>query len=115
MISYSPRTTRMVKSYAPIVNGLTVALGIDKIETTPLYIQDKITKEFYPSDEFYVGKHHQDVDPRFLGQKSFRHINKELWDQRVKNYRNGFGWKTDEELLNPPATIENFLMGEDDE
>lgn len=106
---YSPRFTRLVKSYAPIVNSLTVELGIDKIETKPLKIYCKEKKQFLNSDEFYVKKYHQDKDPRTLGAGNFRHISKEIWDQRVKNNKLGLGWKSDEELLIQNATLEEFI------
>ena len=105
---YSPRNTRMVKSYAPIVNGLTELLGLDRIVNKPLYVQDSITKKYHLADEFYVKKHTQDKDPRGLGSNNFRHICKELWDQKVKNQRNGLGWRTDDEILNS-ASITDFL------
>jgi hypothetical protein len=102
----------MVKSYAPTVNALTVLLEIDKPEKTPLMVYCKVTNKFYPSDEFYVKKYNQDTDPRYLNRNSFRHITKEIWDQRVRNQRNGLGWISDYELENPPpppATIESFF------
>jgi len=108
------RVTRMVKSYAPIVNGLTELLEIDKPEKTPLKVYCSVTKELYNADEFYVKKHYQNVDPRILNQNSFRHITKEIWDQRVRNQRDGFGWVSDYERNNPPATLEVFFEQENE-
>jgi hypothetical protein len=106
---YSPRDTRMVKSYAPIVNGLTELFEIDKPDRTPVLIFCEETRKYYHSDEFYVKKYRQHKDPKKLYLNDFRHITKEIWDQRVRNQRKGLGWKSDYELENPPATIENFF------
>jgi len=109
---YTVRFTRMVKSYAPIVNGLTELLGIDKPDNQPTYVFCKETGKLLKCDEFYVKKYHQDIDPKLLDQKSFRHINKKIWDEKVRNQRKGLGWKSDYELQNPPATIEKFIDDE---
>jgi len=109
VMPYSPRNTRMVKSYAPVVNALTELLEIDKPERTVVWIFCKETRKFYKSDEFYVKKHRQDEDPKELYINDFRHVNKEIWDQKVRNQRKGLGWKSDYEVENPPSTIESFF------
>lgn len=114
MQTYSPRSTRMVKSYAPIVNGLTKILEIDKVDKTPVYVYCKETYRFYPADEFYVRNYHQNYDPKTLNVKDFRHICKSVWDQKVRNQKNGLGWKSDRELEIPPATIETFFEKADE-
>lgn len=109
MKTYSPRTTRMVKSYAPVKNALTESLGIDKHDNTPVMVFCKETRKYYTADEFYVKKYRQEEDPRGLYIDDFRHICKEIWDQKVKNQKAGYGWVSDEELMNPPTTLDKFL------
>ena len=115
MKPYSPRRTRLVKSYAPIKNSLTEFLGIDKVESAPLKIKCSYSGKFFDADEFYVKKDRQLDDPRTFNQKDFRHIAKEFWDQKVRNQRNGLGWKTDEEVLNSPTDLSNFIEGKNNE
>jgi hypothetical protein len=99
----------MVKLYTPVKNGLTEAFGIDGKDNQPVWVYCKQTKKYYHSDDFYVKKYRQDEDPRNLTNKDFRHVAKYIWDQKVKNQKNGLGWKSDEELLNPPANLESFV------
>ncbi len=108
---YSPRSTRLVKSYAPIDNALTRMLDLHRVENRPLKIFCKETKQFLNSDEFYVDEYLQEVDPRTLHVNNFRHVCKEVWDQKVKNYRNGLGWKSDQQLEDVSNTLENFFEG----
>jgi hypothetical protein len=109
MRTYSPRYTRLVKSYAPIKNPLTELLQIDKPERNAVAAYCKHTGKYYLSDEFYVARGRQDKDPRTLNAKDFRGVCKEIWDEMTRNYKMGFGWKTNHEIENPPATIEFFI------
>lgn len=109
MTTYSPRYTRMVKSYAPVKNALTEILDIDKHDNTPIMVYCKVSRKYYTADEFYVKKYRQEKDPRNLHVQDFRHVCKEIWDQRVKNQKAGHGWVSDDELMNPPSTIDVFL------
>ena len=106
---YSPRTTRLVKSYAPIDNALTRMLDLHRAENKPLKVYCRESRQFLNSDEFYVNKYLQEVDPRALHIKNFRHICKEVWDQKVRNNRKGLGWKSDRELEENGNTLECFL------
>jgi hypothetical protein len=110
----SKRVTRLVKSYAPIKNPLTEILGLDKTQQAPLKVMCQRTYEVLPADEFYAKKYKQETDPRFLCNNDYRHVSKKLWDEMQENYRNGLGWKTNEELLNPPQTLESFINSEED-
>ncbi|QMP83869.1 MAG: hypothetical protein [Caudoviricetes sp.] len=115
MRTYSPRVTRLVKSYAPVKNALTVALGIDKVQQTPIMVYCEVKKQLLPADEFYVKKYRQEKDPKNLYLNDYRHISKEIWDQRVANQRKGLGWKSDEELLESNNNIEQFLSEEENQ
>ena len=108
-ITYSPRFTRMVKSYAPIKNGLTEALGISGPDNQPIRKFCKEKRKYYNSDEFYVNEGLQHKDPRTLSSKNFRGVCKEIWDQRVRNQKKGLGWKSDDKIFNPGATLESFF------
>ena len=109
MTYFSKRVNRLVKSYAPIRNALTYALGIDNVLQQPITVYCKYTKQYLPADEFYVKKYTQDKDPKVLSNKDFRHISKKIWDEKVKNRRAGLGWKTDEEVAASKNTLEMFL------
>lgn len=115
MKTYSPRVTRLVKSYAPVKNALTEALGIDKVQQAPVMVYCDVKKQFLHADEFYVKKYRQEKDPRSLYLNDYRHISKEVWDQRVANQKKGLGWKSDEELMESSSTIEQFLSDEVDQ
>ena len=108
-ITYSPRFTRMVKSYAPVKNGLTELLGIDGPDRQPTWVFCKEKRKYYRSDEFYVKKYRQDYDSKYLSPRDFRHICKEVWDQKVRNQKNGLGWKSDEQLFEESSTLESFI------
>jgi hypothetical protein len=106
------RKTRLVKSYAPIVNPLTELLGISKKpENKPVLIYCKVSKKYLQADEFYTKQYRQDTDPRSLNIDDFRSVCKEVWDQQVKNQRAGLGWKSDAELEEEKnkSTLENFI------
>lgn len=109
MNSYSKRVTRLVKSYAPIRNALTEILGIDKVQQQPLMVYCSYKKQYLPADEFYTKKYRQEIDSRTFSNQDFRHISKEIWDQKVKNQRKGLGWKTDQEVLDGERTLETFF------
>jgi hypothetical protein len=106
MRSTTARVTRMTKSYAPIKNGLTEALGIDtQRQNIPISCYCKVTKQWYSSDDFYIKKYYQQEDPKVLWRDDFRHVSKIIWDSRNENQKNGVGWISDYEIANPlPVT-----------
>jgi hypothetical protein len=108
------RKTRKQKSYAPIRNGLTEALGELNPEVTPLYMYDRNGK-LEKVDKFYTKSYRQDVDERELYKKDFRPYLTDDWNEACRNLKKGFGFKTNAELeeIRNRTTVDMFLCYEE--
>jgi len=100
---------RLMQSYEPIRNPLTELLGIDDQKQVPLLIYCKVTHKLIPSEETYVKQYMQNIDPRTLHVNSFRSISKLAFDEKNRNNKKGFGWKTNEQLQIPTLNLELFI------
>jgi len=107
------RKTRKQKSYSPIYNGLTEALGELKPDSTPLYMYDRNGK-LEKVDKFYTKSYRQGVDERGLYKNDFRPYLTDDWNEACRNQKKGLGFKTNVELeeIRNRTTIDMFICDE---
>jgi hypothetical protein len=72
-------------------------------------------KKLEPINNFYVKKERQHIAKENLTVDDFRHVCIEIWDEMNENLRNGFGWATDQEVIdqNNASNLTKFLVDGD--
>lgn len=83
--------------------------GVRMKEVWDLDENNKVVRRYVPLSNIRVRQNRQDIPPEKLKLSDFRDHSIPLWDQMQANYKKGLGWKSDEALSTPGATLESFL------